>query len=69
MSLNCENYFELHCVLEILGLLSKMVFGTGNLDKSEDLPWKPLGLEDFAELRSPRLATSLGEARSGNSGF
>lgn len=30
---HCENYFELHPALEMLGLLSKMVFGTGNLEK------------------------------------
>lgn len=44
---NCENYFELHPVPEMLGLLSKMVFGTRNLRKSQDLPWKPPGLEEF----------------------
>lgn len=35
---NCENYFELHPVPEMLGSLSKMVFGSSNLEKSEDLP-------------------------------
>ena len=55
---NCENYFELHPVLEMLGLLSKMVFGTSNLEKRKDLPSKPPGLEEFPELRSPRQATS-----------
>lgn len=30
---HCENYFELHPVLEMLGLLSTMVFGTSNLEK------------------------------------
>lgn len=35
---NCETSFELHPGPEMLGSLSKMVFGTGHLEKSEDLP-------------------------------
>lgn len=38
VSLNCKSYFELHPLPEMLGSLSKMVFGTGNLEKREDLP-------------------------------
>lgn len=68
---NCENYFGLHPVLEMLSLLSKMVFGTSSLEKREDVPSKPPpGLEEFPELRSPRQATGrFREARPQNSSF
>lgn len=69
---NCESYFELYPIPEMLGSLSKMVFGTGTLEKSEDLPYKPPGLEELAELQSLRLATSSfggKRAESQNSSF
>lgn len=55
---NWESYFERYPIPEMLGSLSKMVFGTGTLEQREDLPYKPPGLEELAELQSPRLATS-----------
>lgn len=67
---NCEDYFELHPVPETLGSLSEMVFGTSSLEKSEDLPWKPPGLEEFAEPLSPGLVpVSFCGAQSWNTSF
>ena len=56
---NCENYFELHPVPEMLGSLSMMVFGTGHLERVGTCHASlQEELEEFAELPSPGLATS-----------
>ena len=48
---NCENYFELHPVPEMLGSLSTMVFGTSNQERVRTCL---ASLQDYRNLQGSR---------------
>lgn len=48
---NCENYFELHPVPEMLGSLSMMVFGTSNQERVRTCL---ASLQDYRNLQGSR---------------